>query len=700
MNENVNLSAEEAFGLAIKNHQAKNFNAAINFYNIVLKINPNHVVTLNNLGILFRALGENQKAKSCFEKIIEINPNHVDALNSLGVIFRIFDENQKAKSCFERAIEINPNYENSYNNLGNIFKELNENEKAVNCYKKLIKINPKSTIGFNNLGIIFQELGEYQNALICFEKAIEISPNDLNLINGLSFLLKAFKFDHKEKSTKNILKKLFLFLFKKNNINHKNIAINAISLLISENEQDQLLDDIESDLLLNNKFLQNLLKDELFCLILQKALIADKFLEKLLTKLRKEILLYVEKPNKDNLNDYLNFIISLSEQCWLNEYVFIQSEKETNIINELKNKIENSDKINRLEIAILGTYIPLNNSKIIIEKLLNYKSSNILFDDLINIQIKEPLKELELIKTISSLDIIDDPVSKKVRNQYEENPYPRWRFSFKYSPSNFFKCLNADIRPNKIKYNSKFNNSNILIAGCGTGNHISQASRYLNANILAVDLSLKSLAYAKRKSEEQSFKNVKYLHADILKLNKLNKKFDIIESLGTLHHMRDPKKGLEKLLDILEPHGFLKLGLYSETARQGIIKFREIIKKKNLENTNENIKNFRQDIIKNKVDPLIQNISLNQDFYSTSAVRDLLFHVQEHCFTIPQISKILQDFNLEFLGFTINNDFIKSKYSQSFPKDIKNTSLDNWHQFEINNPNTFIGMYQFWVKRK
>ena len=315
MNENVNLSAEEAFGLAIKNHQAKNFNAAINFYNIVLKINPNHIVTLNNLGILFRALGENQKAKSCFEKIIEINPNHVDALNSLGVIFRIFDENQKAKSCFERAIEINPNYENSYNNLGNIFKELNENEKAVNCYKKLIKINPKSTIGFNNLGIIFQELGEYQNALICFEKAIEISPNDLNLINGLSFLLKAFKFDHKEKSIKNILKKLFLFLFKKNNINHKNIAINAISLLISENEQDQLLDDIESDLLLNNKFLQNLLKDELFCLILQKALIADKFLEKLLTKLRKEILLYVEKPNKDNLNDYLNFIISLSEQC-------------------------------------------------------------------------------------------------------------------------------------------------------------------------------------------------------------------------------------------------------------------------------------------------------------------------------------------------------------------------------------------------
>ena len=41
------------------------------------------------------------------------------------------------------------------------------------------------------------------------------------------------------------------------------------------------------------------------------------------------------------------------------------------------------------------------------------------------------------------------------------------------------------------------------------------------------------------------------------------------------------------------------------------------------------------------------------DFYSMSECRDLLFHVQEHQFTIPQIEATLQELRLEFLGFEI-----------------------------------------------
>ena len=37
--------------------------------------------------------------------------------------------------------------------------------------------------------------------------------------------------------------------------------------------------------------------------------------------------------------------------------------------------------------------------------------------------------------------------------------------------------------------------------------------------------------------------------------------------MGVLHHLDDPEQGLNILLDMLEPNGFLKLGLYSELAR-------------------------------------------------------------------------------------------------------------------------------------
>ena len=185
-------------------------------------------------------------------------------------------------------------------------------------------------------------------------------------------------------------------------------------------------------------------------------------------------------------------------------------------------------------------------------------------------QIKEPLKEIKLVNTIKSIDKIFDSVSKKVREQYEEHPYPRWRYTNKYVPSNFLFQLNNGINPNKVEYSNKFVNPNVLIAGCGTGKHITDAKWYINANILRVDLSLASLAYAKRKTEESGFKNIEFLHADILQLRNLNRKFDVIECVGTLHHMKDPLKGLKILLDLLEPHGFLKLGLYSEIARQNI----------------------------------------------------------------------------------------------------------------------------------
>ena len=96
---------------------------------------------------------------------------------------------------------------------------------------------------------------------------------------------------------------------------------------------------------------------------------------------------------------------------------------------------------------------------------------------------------------------------------------------------------------------------------------------------------------------------------------------------------------------------------------------------------------------------LRQKLIYSRDFYSTSSVRDLLFHVQEHHFSIPKISKILKKFGLEFLGFVFTDPSVDKKFSNYFPDDKKNVSLNNWHQFEIDNPNIFANMYQFWVRK-
>ena len=247
-----------------------------------------------------------------------------------------------------------------------------------------------------------------------------------------------------------------------------------------------------------------------------------------------------------------------------------------------------------------------------------------------------------------------------------------------------------------LSKNDFFVNPDVLIAGCGTGQHIVSIERYLNANILGVDLSIKSLAYAKRKTLELNIKNIEFLHADILQLKNLNRKFDVIECIGTLHHMKDPLKGLKVLLDLLKPHGFLKLGLYSKIARRNVVEVRKFIKRKKIKKTIEDIRNFRESI-NNEEDQSLQKIFSIKDFYSTSMARDLMFHVQEHCFTLTEISKIIKNLNLEFLGFI--NPSIKDKFSTLFHNDKKNISLDNWNKFEMGNKDSFSNMYQFWMRK-
>ena len=538
----------------------------------------------------------------------------------------------------------------------------------------------------------------YHEALECYQKQISINLQQTNARNNLTVLLRSVRLKNITQNNKKNLKELFLLLFRRNDINHGDIFTNAKLVLFSEEHYSQIRQIDISKTLLENPIIKNLMKEELFLLMLQKCLIVDHFLEKILTKLRYEILLTSIIPNKNFLLKNFEFIISLTEQCFFNEYVYTQSKKEIDYINQLKNQIEKNKKINELEIAILGCYIHLYSSENIINKLLNYKSKNILFNDLITMQIKEPLKEKELVNSIKSHGKISDVVSKKVRDQYEKHPYPRWRCGYKNLPHNFLIKLNNQIKPNSAEINNKFDNPSVLIAGCGTGSHVCIVEDYLNAKILAVDISVSSLAYAKRKTEELGFKNIEFLHADILQLKNLNKKFDVIESVGVLHHMKNPMKGIKILLNLLKPHGFMKLGLYSEIARQDIIKAREFIKKNKFKNIIEDIRSCRQKIINEKKGKILQKICNRRDFYSTSSVKDLTFHVQEHCFTLPQISKILLDSNLEFLGFTGN--LIKNKYSKIFPSDKKNISLIQWNKFEKSYPETFMGMYNFWLRKK
>ena len=88
-----------------------------------------------------------------------------------------------------------------------------------------------------------------------------------------------------------------------------------------------------------------------------------------------------------------------------------------------------------------------------------------------------------------------------------------------------------------------------------------------------------------------------------------------------------------------------------------------------------------------------------RDFYSMSGCRDLLFHVQEHRFTLPRIEGILEDLGLRFLGFEFQAPAPSRTYRNLFPGDAEMTDLRRWDEQEAKDPNVFSTMYQFWCQK-
>ena len=79
------------------------------------------------------------------------------------------------------------------------------------------------------------------------------------------------------------------------------------------------------------------------------------------------------------------------------------------------------------------------------------------------------------------------------------------------------------------------------------------SQRFRGVRVLAIDLSLSSISYAKRKTQELGLANIEYAQADILKLADISRTFDVIESVGVLHHLADPFAGWRTLLSRLRP---------------------------------------------------------------------------------------------------------------------------------------------------
>jgi SAM-dependent methyltransferase len=199
------------------------------------------------------------------------------------------------------------------------------------------------------------------------------------------------------------------------------------------------------------------------------------------------------------------------------------------------------------------------------------------------------------------------------------------------------------------------------VAGCGTGQHaIETAQRFASARVLAIDLSSSSLAYAQRTTREISLDNIIYAQADILALQSIDRQFDLIDASGVLHHLAEPFVGWQTLLSLLRPGAVMKVALYSKSARGHVKAARAFITERGYRPTADDMRRCRQDLMDLPHGSLAREVTRAEDFFAMSECRDLLFHVQEHGLTLPQISAFLASMLLSFWDSSFRPGYLHS----------------------------------------
>lgn len=413
--------------------------------------------------------------------------------------------------------------------------------------------------------------------------------------------------------------------------------------------------------------IEPLLQDKFLIEGLRKLNFLDWELEQVFTRLRRDILL--KRFSEGTLKTkHLQFLSALAEHCFNNEYIFQTEAKELEYVASITPD-------NPISACLIGCYKPLTNLQF--DKKMSAISG---FRSMVKTHVGNVREEQTIEFDANSQPV--DKTTKNVQAMYEENPYPRW--SNINMPHMKFEDIEADI----------------LLAGCGTGQMATGFSAALpNCSFTAIDISRTSLAYANRMAREHSIRNLEFVQLDILDAGKLGKKFDYIECSGVLHHMEDPESGWRALLSCLNTGGGMQVALYSAKTRVNIEAVRRYINQRGYKPVPDDIRRLRADIALLADDNPLKQVLRMRDFYSTSMTRDLLFHIQETAFTLPEISAMLDRLNLGFDGFKIEEG-TKALYRARFKDDPSMTDLQNWELLEEDNPEIFNGMYRLFCHKK
>ena len=632
------------------------------------------------------ANGEVDKAASYYGPALEKRPKDGRINEGLGMVYLERGEWEKAARHLAISVESRPQRLAAWHHLGMARFQACDYDGAREAFERVVaeKQHPDALRGMA-LSLSMDE--RYAEAFPWYLKLFEVEPDDLELRRDLVFMLAREEIWRVIDADDKHLAEALEALFEDQNLDPQVLAPASARLLIARYDFE-----IPPD----PEFWEVLAKDALFINLLMRTVNVDLDLERFLRALRRSLLMdSLLSPDSLDHNT-LTLAHAVAVQNYYNEYLIEAEDDEWIRVQQLRMELEGS-VVEDLPGSL--TLFAMYQSPRTLASLDALAAPERTWPKEIGLMVQhtmlEPALERAFAAEIPMIGKITDQTSLAVRNRYEDNPFPKWvelQGINGAESTGTLRGLYFIGEPNPVDERQR-----ILVAGCGTGKQALQVARdNSEADVLAIDLSRSALAFAQRKAEELEIDNIRFHQADILDLAHAER-YDRIEVINVLHHMDDPKAGWRILAEMLKPGGMMRVGLYSEIARQEVKNAQELATAKGFSSEVRDMRRFRRMLVEDPEHHDTLRALQGYDFFNLSVFREQVSHEKEHCYTLLQLKEILDELGLRFKGFELDDEMAGMDYMGLYPDDPDMLDLTHWHEYETKNPELFLNQYMFWV---
>jgi tetratricopeptide (TPR) repeat protein len=161
---------------------------AIKAFEKAVALEPTNPVLHTELGKIYAAADNIDKAREEFEKAKELKPDYADALIQVALIYERQNNLAEAIKQMENLIKSYPSSPEILLQLGRLYFNNNRTNDAISQFRTAINLAPDYSNAHYSLGVAFQKLGYTNEAIAEFEKVLTLNPGNADVQEKLNQL--------------------------------------------------------------------------------------------------------------------------------------------------------------------------------------------------------------------------------------------------------------------------------------------------------------------------------------------------------------------------------------------------------------------------------------------------------------------------------------------------------------------------------